>query len=30
VQPVPGFKTRLTSAGQRRLAFLRDRFGPAA
>jgi hypothetical protein len=30
VQPVPGFKTRLTSAGKRRLAFLRERFGSTA
>jgi hypothetical protein len=30
VQPVPGFKTRLTSAGMRRLAFLRERFGSTA
>jgi hypothetical protein len=27
VQPAPGFKTRLTSTGQRRLAFLRERYG---
>jgi hypothetical protein len=30
VQPAPGFKTRLTSSGKRRLAFLRDRFGATA
>jgi hypothetical protein len=30
VQPAPGFKTRLTSTGQRRLAFLRERYGEPA
>jgi hypothetical protein len=30
VQPAPGFKTRLTAAGKRRLGFLRERFGATA
>ena len=30
VQPAPGFKTRLTTAGKRRLAILRERFGTPA
>jgi hypothetical protein len=30
VQPTPGSKTQLTSAGKRRLDFLRDRFGSNA
>lgn len=27
VEPAPGFKTRLTDTGRRRLGFLRERFG---
>jgi hypothetical protein len=27
VQPAPGFKTRLTASGRRRLGFLRERYG---
>jgi hypothetical protein len=27
VEPAPGFKTRLTATGRKRLSFLRERFG---
>lgn len=30
VEAVPGYKTRLTAAGQERLRFLRDRYGEGA